>query len=119
MRAKRVDNNQAEIVKALRQAGWHCTDLSAVGGGVPDLLVTQFGQAHLIEIKTDERKYYFTPAQLDYQQQCKANIFVVKSVDEVILFVNGKLKPVNCELNYRKGELTHGKTKAGLAQSGH
>ena len=38
-RAARIDRNQPEIVKALRQVGAHVTSLAAVGDGVPDLLV--------------------------------------------------------------------------------
>ena len=38
--AKRTDANQAEIVKTLRQAGADVYDLSKVGKGIPDLLVT-------------------------------------------------------------------------------
>jgi hypothetical protein len=105
MRARKVDANQREIVQALRQAGWHVTDLSAVGGGVPDLLATQFGQAHLVEVKTGERKYYFTQPQLDYQVACKANIFVIRDIKDVISFIKGRLQPINSEkqgINGRK-----------------
>ena len=50
-RAARTDANQAAIVQALRQAGCTVIDLSAVGGGVPDLLVGVAGQTVLIECK--------------------------------------------------------------------
>ena len=38
-RAAKVDANQAAVVAALRAAGCGVVDLSAVGKGVPDLLV--------------------------------------------------------------------------------
>lgn len=37
--AKRVDANHTQVVEALRAAGCVVDDLSAIGGGVPDLLV--------------------------------------------------------------------------------
>lgn len=39
--AAKVDRNQAEIVAALRSAGCSVQCLHAVGGGVPDLLVSR------------------------------------------------------------------------------
>ena len=37
--ARKVDDNQAAIVKALRKAGCNVLSLAAVGNGCPDLLV--------------------------------------------------------------------------------
>jgi hypothetical protein len=55
-----VDANQAEIVKALRQLGCSVLDLSAVGGGCPDLLVGRLGASGrgnlLVEIKNPKLK---------------------------------------------------------------
>jgi hypothetical protein len=58
---RRVDGNQSEIVKALTACYFSVEDLSAVGGGLTDLLVggqmrcphcsTMFAQNKLIEIK--------------------------------------------------------------------
>jgi Holliday junction resolvase len=50
-RAAKVDENQAEIVAALRQVGCFVEPLHAVGGGVPDLLVGRNGETFLIEVK--------------------------------------------------------------------
>lgn len=47
----RTDANQADIVKALRDAGCTVTSLHAVGQGVPDLLVGVRGQNLLLECK--------------------------------------------------------------------
>ena len=51
MRARKVDANHAEIVKALRWAGAHVQSLAAVGDGVPDLLVLWKGKLRLFEVK--------------------------------------------------------------------
>jgi hypothetical protein len=51
MRAKKVDTNHADVVSALRSAGWSVWDSSAVGRGFPDLVVTRFGRTALVEVK--------------------------------------------------------------------
>jgi hypothetical protein len=50
-RAAKVDENQEQIVKALRAVGATVQSLAAVGKGVPDLLVGYHGQTILIEVK--------------------------------------------------------------------
>lgn len=50
-RAARVDRNHGEIVGLLRAAGVEVVDLSAVGGGVPDLLCGAQGRWVLVEVK--------------------------------------------------------------------
>ena len=54
-RAARIDDNQIEIVQALRAAGATVQSLAGVGVGVPDLLVGYQGKTLLFEIK-DGRK---------------------------------------------------------------
>ena len=51
-RAKKVDANQTEIIKTLRQAYAKVFDLSGVGKGIPDLLVIYRNQIYLLEIKS-------------------------------------------------------------------
>jgi Holliday junction resolvase len=51
MRGRKTDANQASIVSALRAVGASVVDLSAVGRGVPDLLVGFRGQTYLLEVK--------------------------------------------------------------------
>ena len=63
--AKRVDQNQKDVVKALRDAGAFVVDLSKVGKGVPDLLVTYSGHTILMEVKNGE-KAPFTKDQLEF-----------------------------------------------------
>ena len=76
-RAAKVDKNQPEIVKALRELGVSVVDLSSVGAGCPDLLWGWRNEVGLIEIKCvggrrdkkpvnlidcltpDQRKFYF------------------------------------------------------------
>jgi hypothetical protein len=52
MKANRVDNNQQEIIDALRAAGATVQPLNAVKCGCPDLLVGYRGTNYLIEVKS-------------------------------------------------------------------
>lgn len=57
LRRARVDDNQAEVVAALRAAGVQVRVMSEVGGGFPDLLCKhrRTGELLLLEVK-DGRK---------------------------------------------------------------
>lgn len=65
-RASKVDDNQAQVVAALRAAGATVRLLHAVGDGCPDLLVGYRGLTYLIEVKDGRRppsERRLTPAQ--------------------------------------------------------
>jgi Holliday junction resolvase len=70
-RAAKVDDNQAEIVKALRQAGATVQSLAEVGNGVPDLLIGFRGVTVLMEVKDGSKvpsKRSLTPMQVTWHQ---------------------------------------------------
>jgi hypothetical protein len=93
---RRVDHNQAAIVKAYQQAGYHVTDLSGCGAGVPDLLLTRNGLAELVEIKNKGgRGKRFTPAQQEYYSLVKCPVYVVMGINDVKLQIYGELQPIN------------------------
>ncbi len=83
MRGKKTDVNQLEIIQILRQAGAVVCDLSAVGYGCPDLLVSYCGKNHLLEIKNPERQR-FTQYQKEFYKRWKAPIHVVRSKTEAL-----------------------------------
>ncbi len=56
-RAARVDETQADIVAALRKAGASVLDMSAVGGGFPDLVCGFRGLTLLMEVKNPNTRY--------------------------------------------------------------
>ena len=62
---KKVDKNQASVVKALRDYGADVYLLHMVGKGIPDLLCAYEGHTILIEIKDGIDKV-FTPDQLKF-----------------------------------------------------
>jgi len=54
-RAARVDDNQAEIVAALRLAGCNVQSIAAVGRGCPDIIVGLKERVVLMEIKDGDK----------------------------------------------------------------
>ncbi|HAI69125.1 MAG TPA: hypothetical protein DCM38_06780, partial [Gammaproteobacteria bacterium] len=78
----RVDRNQNEIASALKQAGFEVANLSRVGGGVPDLLVsTPDGHTFLVEVKSERGK--LRPNQTEFQRKWRGEIRVIRSVEDV------------------------------------
>ena len=87
MRAAKVDANQTEIVKALRDVGASVQSLASVGKGVPDLLVGWRGQNYLIEVKDGAKqacKQRLTPDQVEWHGQWLGQKAVVNSVSAAL-----------------------------------
>ena len=90
-RAAKVDQNQDQVVSALRAAGAKVQSLAAVGKGVPDLLCQYKGAFSLIEVK-DGRKTpsqrKLTEDQVKWHEEWKsAFLGVVESPDEALKFI--------------------------------
>lgn len=87
-RAAKVDVNHAEIVHALREAGCFVQDLSAVGKGCPDLLVSRAGVWYLIEVKRPKARGQaagtLTDDQIVWIDRACADVHVVKSIDDAL-----------------------------------
>ena len=89
-RAAKVDDNQAEIVKALRKIGCSVQVLSSVGEGCPDLLVGYRGVNYLLEVKDGSKPpshRKLTPDQISWHGRWRGKVSVVGSVDEAIMAV--------------------------------
>lgn len=85
--ARRVDDNQREIIKGLMKIGCLVRDTSAVGSGFPDILCAYKGRLHLLEIKDGNKPPSWrriTPAQRDFHQLWHGYVTVVNSLDEAI-----------------------------------
>ena len=84
MRAKRVDKNQPQIVKALRDRGVSVFLLHTVGKGCPDLLCGINNTTFLVEIKADE-KATFTRDQIEFMAMWKGSpVHRISSEEEVV-----------------------------------
>jgi Holliday junction resolvase len=81
---KKVDKNQKDVVKALRDYGADVFLLHTVGGGIPDLLVCYEEQTILMEVKDGEDKK-LTPLQITLFANWKGGpLHRVNSVQESI-----------------------------------
>ena len=88
MRAKKVDQNHAEIVHALRSAGASVQTLASVGNGVPDLLVGFRGMNLLMECKDGTKPPSHRKLTQDQELWLQAwrggQVWLVTSVDEAL-----------------------------------
>jgi hypothetical protein len=82
--AKKVDKNQNEVVKTLRDFGADVHLLHMVGSGIPDLLVAYEGQTILMEVKDGADKK-FTPDQIKFIAGWKGgHLYRVNSSEEAV-----------------------------------
>lgn len=102
-RAAKVDGNQAEIVEALRGIdGCIVQLLSAVGQGVPDLLVGYRGFNFLFECKDETQpnhRHELTPDQQEWHAKWTGQVQKVFTVSEIISTMTGWApNPVSADL---------------------
>jgi Holliday junction resolvase len=84
-RAARIDDNQKELVKALRKAGCKVLSLAAVGNGCPDLIVYRANVLTMLEIK-DGNKAPSRRKLTTFQDQFRADwpVQVVTDIDSAL-----------------------------------
>lgn len=91
--AKRVDDNQEQLVKDLRKAGYSVQPLSSVGHGVPDLLVGYQGRNYLFEVK-DGRKpasaRKLTKDEERWHSTWRGQVVIVESLYDVFAYLKEK-----------------------------
>ena len=81
---KKVDKNQKDVVKALRDYGADVFHLHTVGGGIPDLMVCYEDNTILMEVKDGEGKK-LTPQQITLFANWRGGpLHRVNSVQEAI-----------------------------------
>ena len=84
-RAAKVDDNQGEIVAALRSAGCSVTSLASVGRGCPDLVVGRAGVTYLLEVKDGRKppsKRRLTSDEKAWHGAWRGQVAVVESVQD-------------------------------------
>lgn len=89
--AKRVDENQKEIVQTLRKMGISVLILSDVGKGCPDLCLGYDGKCYLVELKNGNKSpsgQKLTEAEQLFFDNWRGNVRVINSVDQALEFVN-------------------------------
>lgn len=84
----KVDNNQAAVVKALRDVGATVEHLHAVGKGCPDILVGYRGHNYLLEIKDGAKApsaRRLTNDQVDWHLTWRGTVYVVNSIEQALM----------------------------------
>lgn len=89
-RAAKVDDNQTEIVEALRKAGASVQPLHAVGKGCPDILCGFRGTNYAIEIKDGSKPPSargLTDAQRRWHIHWNGQKAIAESVDDALRII--------------------------------
>lgn len=87
MRKARVDDNQAELVKIMRDLGASVTITSNVHDGFPDVVVGVCGVTVLVEIKDGSKppsRRKLTPKQIIFHNEFRGAKTVIKNVEEAL-----------------------------------
>ena len=89
MRAAKIDNAQAEIVKKLRDAGVQVQSLAEVGKGCPDLLCGWRGANFLFEVKTGDRECdrKLTLMEQEWHTRWSGQVNIVSNFDEAMAVI--------------------------------
>ena len=90
MRARKIDDNQNEIVKMLRRIGCSVAITSMVGKGMPDLLIGFRKKNFLFELKdgnkTESRKR-LTPDEEKFFNTWQGQVNKVESFEEILKII--------------------------------
>jgi len=106
-RARKVDDNQRAVVKALEAHGCRVQSLASVGNGCPDLVVGYRGRLYLLEVKNrDGRGLGLTEAEAAWHQRWAGMVAVVDGIDQALLAV-GIRKPQPGCMVCQAGSLEH------------
>ena len=92
-RAARIDDNQHEIVDALRAAGASVQSLASMGRGVPDLLVGRHGVNYLMEVKDGSKppsRRALTLDEANWHLAWNGQVCIVQSVDDALAAVGAE-----------------------------
>lgn len=87
-RAAKTDDNQADIVKRLREIGVKVWPMHRVGEGFPDLLCWVRGRYFLIECKMPGEG--LNPNQAEFFAECPGEIHVAHDPEQAVLAALGK-----------------------------
>ncbi len=86
-RKARVDDNQAEVVAALRRFGCSVLCLHQIGKGAPDLAVGIGGKNFFFELKDGKKvksARRLTDDETDFHAEWRGQIAVACSIEEIL-----------------------------------
>lgn len=85
----RVDRNQAEIVRQLRQIGASVMHTHTLGQGAPDFCIGFAGRNYLFELKADAKKK-LTDDEQAFHEAWRGSIHRVDTFEDIVRIINGK-----------------------------
>lgn len=89
----RVDNNQKEIVKALRQMGCSVFSTAQLGNGFPDIIVGWKGYNFLFEIKKPGSTYRsLTHDEHMFFLSWLGQVHIIRNTEEAVNTINKCIK---------------------------
>ena len=91
----RKDANHVEIVRVIRSLGADVIDLSQLGGGVPDLLISTGRKTVLIEVKDGLKppsKQALTPDEKEFHAKWRGELYIINSVESVAKLISDMRK---------------------------
>jgi len=86
MRARRVDSNHGQIIKAFRDLGFSVFDTSRVGQGFGDCVIARQMKTAIIEIKDGSKPpsaRELTPAEKEFRAGWNGVYLIVESLKDV------------------------------------
>ena len=81
---RRMDTNQPEIVKGLREAGYEVTDYHGAGNGIPDLLVTRHENNFSVWVECKRRGGVLTGAEIKFFANCYSDKIIAFDRDDAV-----------------------------------
>lgn len=90
MRAKRVDENQAQLVKQIRRLGITVVHLHTIGKGCPDLLLGYRNKNFLIELKDSLKspsKKKLTADEKEFFDTWRGQVDKCETIDDILKVV--------------------------------
>ncbi len=95
--AAKIDDNQRQIVAALRRAGCTVQSLAAIGKGCPDLLLALGGNVVLAEVKDGAKvasKQHLTADQVKWHADWPAKVWILRNLDdagELVMWLRARM----------------------------
>jgi hypothetical protein len=109
MYGSKKDANHAEIIDAMRKAGMAVLDLSRMGKGVPDLLVSipphSVGMTVLADVKNPKTRYGrkgLNGLQKKFAEDWQGSpVYLVRTVEDVLNMAAGRLDLIDKHGGYQ------------------
>lgn len=80
----RKDANHHLIARTYEKLGCSVVDVSALRGGIGDLLVGMRRFSWLVEVKNPQRRWTFTPAEEEFRRLWRGRYRVVATLEDVL-----------------------------------